>query len=62
MASDVPTRLRQLVIERAASRCEYCGLPQAFALHQHEPDHIIPHQHGGETHENNLALACLRWM
>jgi hypothetical protein len=60
MASDVPTRLRQLVVERAASRCEYCRLPQAFALHQHEPDHIIPRQHGGETHENNLALACLR--
>jgi hypothetical protein len=35
-------------------------LPQAVALHQHEPDHIVPRQHGGETHESNLALACLR--
>lgn len=60
MSSDVPASLRQLVAERAAHRCEYCLLPQAVALHQHEPDHIVPRQHGGETHENNLALACLR--
>ncbi len=60
MSSDVPASLRQLVAERAAHRCEYCLLPQAVALHQHEPDHIVPRQHGGETQENNLALACLR--
>ncbi len=60
MASEVPTSLRRLVVERAASRCEYCLLPQAVALHQHEPDHIFPLKHSGETHENNLALACLR--
>lgn len=60
MSSDVPASLRQLVAERAAHRCEYCLLLQAFALHRHEPDHIVPRQHGGKTHENNLALACLR--
>ena len=60
MSSEVPASLRQLVAERAAYRCEYCLLPQAVALHQHEPDHIVPRQHGGETHEDNLALACLR--
>jgi len=60
MSSEVPASLRQLVAERAAYRCEYCLLPQAVALHQHEPDHIVPRQHSGETHENNLALACLR--
>ena len=60
MASEVPVRVRRLVAERAAYRCEYCLLPQAAALHQHEPDHIVPRQHGGETHESNLALACLR--
>jgi hypothetical protein len=60
MASEVPSSLRRLVAERAAYRCEYCLLPQAVALHQHEPDHIVPRQHGGETHESNLALACLR--
>ena len=60
MTSEVPTSLRRLVAERAAYRCEYCLLPQAVALHQHEPDHIVPLQHSGETHESNLALACLR--
>lgn len=60
MASEVPANLRRLVAERAAYRCEYCLLPQAVSLHQHEPDHIVPLQHGGETHERNLALACLR--
>ena len=48
------------VIERAGNRCEYCLLPQSAALHKHEPDHIVPLQHGGETDENNLALACMR--
>jgi hypothetical protein len=60
MAAEVPASLRRLVAERAAYRCEYCKLPQAVALHQHEPDHIVPRQHGGETRESNLALACLR--
>jgi len=29
-------------------------------LHKHEPDHIVPTQHGGETELDNLALACMR--
>jgi hypothetical protein len=33
MAAPVSVRLRQEVAERAAYRCEYCGLPQRFALH-----------------------------
>src|SRR5262249_2816269 len=45
---------------RAGYCCEYCLLPQAQALHQHAPDHIVPLQHSGETHEHNLAWACLR--
>ena len=60
MALDIPADLRQLVIDRAGNRCEYCLLPQAAALHKHEPDHIVPIQNGGETNEHNLALACLR--
>ncbi|WP_343415324.1 HNH endonuclease signature motif containing protein [Candidatus Amarolinea dominans] len=31
-----------------------------MALHRHEPDHIVPIQHGGVTEAINLALACLR--
>jgi len=56
----IPPPLRRLVAQQARHRCEYCLLPEAVALHRHEPDHIIPVQHGGETHPSNLALACLR--
>ena len=51
MASDIPADLRRLVAERAELCCEYCLLPEAFALRKHEPDHIVPRQHGGETTE-----------
>lgn len=54
------SNLRLLVATRAGNRCEYCLLPQSVSLYKHEPDHIIPRQHGGETREDNLALACLR--
>lgn len=56
----IPTRLRERVIKRARNRCEYCLLPQAVALHKHEPDHVIAQQHDGETSFENLALACMR--
>jgi 5-methylcytosine-specific restriction endonuclease McrA len=60
MAAPLSERTRQDVASRAAFRCEYCGLPQAYALHAHEPDHIVPRQHGGEDGTQNLAWACLR--
>jgi hypothetical protein len=60
MTETVSTSLRQLVSERADGRCEYCLLPQTVAAHKHEPDHIIPRQHDGETTADNLALACFR--
>lgn len=60
MTAPIAPELRRLVAERAGRRCEYCSFPQAVALHRHEPDHIIPLQHGGVTDAANLALACLR--
>lgn len=60
MAAGLPARIRQEVASRAGYRCEYCGLPQAYALHAREPDHIVPRQHGGEGDSQNLAWACLR--
>ncbi len=60
MSSDISTDLRQLVASRAEYSCEYCLMPQLFSLHKHEPDHILPRQHGGETEAENLALACFR--
>lgn len=58
--SDLSGELRLLVTQRAGWRCEYCLLPEAVSLHRHEPDHIIPRQHGGRSVADNLALACLR--
>jgi len=56
----VSAQLRRIVSERAARCCEYCLLPESLTLHRHEPDHIVPVQHGGGTDEANLALACMR--
>ncbi len=53
----VSDSLRRLVRERAGGRCEYCRiLPSAIAKHHIE--HILPLKHGGQTVEENLALAC----
>ncbi len=60
MSETISPALRQLVFERAKARCEYCLFPQYISAHKHEPDHIIPKQHDGETHPDNLALACIR--
>lgn len=51
--------LRALVRERAANRCEYCGLLQeALPLITFHVEHVIPRQHGGSDDPRNLALAC----
>ena len=60
MPETIPSTLRRLVFARAEGRCEYCLLPQAAVVYRHEPDHIIPRQHGGKTTADNLALACTR--
>lgn len=59
MTDAVGADLRTAVAHRAGSCCEYCGLPEKFAAHRHEPDHVIAQQHGGETVLDNLALACM---
>lgn len=60
MPDNISSTLRQVVFERAEGRCEYCLLPQSVATYKHEPDHIIPRQHDGQTTADNLALACIR--
>ena len=57
--SYIPANLRRLVIERAASRCEYCQLSQEGQEATFHIDHIIPTSIGGETNAENLALACV---
>lgn len=54
--------LRQLVWQRASSRCEYCHVPADVALLPFQIDHIIAEKHGGLTVADNLALSCERWM
>lgn len=60
MSAYVSAELRRLVWQRADNRCEYCRLPEFAVAHKHEPDHIIPLQHGGDTSADNLACACFR--
>lgn len=54
----IPDTLRQQVLERAQSRCEYCHLHETHAYFTHEIDHIYAEKHGGDTGEANLCLAC----
>ena len=51
--------LRNLVRNRANSRCEYCRLPESLDFPAHEIDHIIAEKHGGLTEAENLALSCM---
>lgn len=57
--SPIPVELRQFVIERAKSQCEYCLIHQDFSIYSHEVDHIIAIKHGGQTTAENLCLSCL---
>ena len=46
------------VWRHAGDRCEYCLIPQfAFPL-PFQIDHILAEKHGGESVDENLALAC----
>lgn len=56
---NIPNSLRQLVIHRGGSRCEYCQLSQAGQEATFHIDHVTPVKAGGETTGDNLALACV---
>jgi hypothetical protein len=55
----IPASLRRFVIERASNRCEYCCLSQDGQAATFHIDHVIPLAEGGQTVEDNLALACV---
>jgi hypothetical protein len=57
--SHVPARLQRAVRERAAERCEYCGLAQEGQEGFFHIDHVLPVVAGGPTLIENLALACV---
>ena len=51
--------LRDLVIDRATGRCEYCLLHHTDEpIYSHEIDHVIAEKHFGQTVADNLAYAC----
>ena len=51
--------IRQLVRDRAGDRCEYCLLPQKYAVVvRFHIEHLRARQHGGDDAPANLALAC----
>jgi hypothetical protein len=51
-------RLRQRVRQRAAGRCEYCGVREGLEPLAFHVEHITARQHEGKDTEENLALAC----
>ncbi|MFZ4813702.1 MAG: HNH endonuclease [Phototrophicaceae bacterium] len=55
--SKISDGLRQAVILRAKSRCEYCQTLKAIVVGM-EVDHILPTKHGGQNNLDNLCLAC----
>jgi hypothetical protein len=57
--SDVSAKLRAQVIRRADNRCEYCQLSQIGQEATFHIDHVVPRSAGGQTAEDNLALACV---
>lgn len=52
--------VRRDVLQRAASCCEYCRLPQYAVDLTFHIEHIIARQHGGGDDSENLCLACDR--
>lgn len=54
----IPIALRRLVTERARECCEYCLVHQDERPESHQLDHLIALKHGGQTVDDNLALAC----
>jgi hypothetical protein len=59
MSSRIPRRLATEVRARAGDSCEYCLLRQWSQEATFHVDHIVPLSRGGQTHKDNLALACV---
>ena len=55
----IPAEVRRVVSQRAAGRCEYCGLSQVGQEATFHLDHVVPVAAGGQTIVENMALACV---
>ncbi|MEI7469543.1 MAG: HNH endonuclease signature motif containing protein [Chloroflexota bacterium] len=56
--SSISAGLRESIVKRANSRCEYCCLPEISSALSFQIDHIYPVKHGGATSYENLAFSC----
>jgi len=56
--STISNALKVFVAERAAGRCEYCGVHQSHIEYPFHIDHIISLKHGGDSTPKNLAYTC----
>ena len=54
----INAELRQRVVERARSCCEYCRSQSNYATHTFSVEHVLARSRGGPTTLDNLALAC----
>jgi hypothetical protein len=59
MSKAIPVKLVRHVRSRANDLCEYWRIPQWSQEAAFHVDHINPGVVGGETKEENLALACV---
>jgi HNH endonuclease len=56
----IPDSLRQLVIQAANYRCEYCKTSSRLTGMPLIMEHILPRSLGGTDHRDNLAASCYR--
>jgi hypothetical protein len=54
----MPQYRREFLLNRAAGRCEYCHTPAEFLSLDLQVEHVIARQHGGNTIDDILAMAC----
>ncbi len=52
------SQIRDVVVARAKSRCEYCLSPLDFSSDDFAVEHIVPRSLLGSDDLNNLALSC----
>jgi HNH endonuclease len=52
------TQIRDFVVSRAKSRCEYCLSPLEFSSDDFAVEHIVPKSLLGSDDVDNLALSC----
>lgn len=58
MRKSISLQIKNQVIFRSESKCEYCLLPEKVSFYNFHIDHIRPLKHGGSSLIDNLAYFC----